>query len=148
MNEIFPTLGPWFWWTVAAALLFGELVMPGIFLLWLGFAAALTGLVDYVFGLDWRGEIASFAVLSMASVAVSWKWVTSRWQPHSDQPHLNQRHHGYVGQSLVLEHPIINGRGKVKIDETIWDVEGNDIAAGSRVTITGIEGMRLKVRAS
>jgi membrane protein implicated in regulation of membrane protease activity len=34
----------WTWWIVAAGLLIAELVLPGVFLVWLGIAAAMVGL--------------------------------------------------------------------------------------------------------
>ena len=48
MSEFIPLVGPWFWWIVAGALLVGELLAPGVFLLWLSAAAALTGVVSDV----------------------------------------------------------------------------------------------------
>ncbi len=145
MNELIPALGPWAWFIVAAVLLFGELLMPGVFLMWLGVAAILTGVADLIFGFDWRMEIVAFAVLSLALVAATWKWVTRQWHPTSDQPNLNQRHMTYIGKSYVLDFPIINGSGRITIDATIWDVEGKDAPAGTRVTVTGMNGMRLVV---
>jgi inner membrane protein len=145
MNLIIPALGLWFWWIVAAILLFGELMMPGVFLLWLGVAAAFTGIVAAVVTLGWQGEIMAFAALSLVMVVLSWKWVTAQWRPKSDQPHLNQRHLTYVGRSVMLDTAIVGGRGKVTIDATIWDVEGADAAAGTKVTVTGVNGMRLVV---
>ncbi len=145
MDTFLPSLGLWFWFIVAAVLLIGELLMPGVFLLWLGIGATATGLVDAMFGLDWRGEVVTFGVSSLVLVAASWKYVTSQWRPHSDQPHLNQRHYTYVGRTVILETAIVDGRGKVKIDDTIWDVEGNNAEAGTPVTVRGVNGMRLVV---
>ncbi len=43
MGEIVPFIGDvWFWFIVGVALLIGELLAPGIFLLWLAIAAGLT----------------------------------------------------------------------------------------------------------
>ncbi len=145
MNAFIPSVGLWFWFILAVILLFGELMMPGIFLLWLGVAAALTGVVDLMMDLDWRGEIVTFAVLSLLMVALSWKWVTAQWRPKSDQPHLNQRHLGYVGSTVTLDTPIERGRGTVTIDGTIWDVEGTDAGVGTRLKVVGVNGMRLVV---
>ncbi len=145
MNIFIPSIGQWFWFIAAAILLMGELLIPGIFLLWLGVAAALTGFIDIALGLDWRGEIVTFALTSLALVAASWKYVTAQWRPTSDQPHLNQRHLTYIGQTVTLDTAITSGRGTVTIDGTIWDVEGADADVGTRVKVTGVNGMRLVV---
>ncbi len=145
MTELIPGLGQWFWWIAAALLLIGEMIAPGFFLLWLAAAAALTALIDMAIGLGWQGEIATFAALSLALVLVTWRMVSAQWHPKSDQPNLNKRLQGFVGQTFVLDQPIRNGRGKLRIQDTLWDVQGPDCAAGTKVTITGVNGMQLTV---
>jgi membrane protein implicated in regulation of membrane protease activity len=145
MAELLSLSGPWFWFIVAGLLLFGELLSPGVFLMWLGGAAALTGLADMALGLGWSGEIIAFALLSLALVFSSWKQVTKGWSATSDQPHLNQRQQAYVGQSYLLEQAIVNGAGKLRIEDALWDVEGADAPAATRVKVTAVNGMRLVV---
>jgi inner membrane protein len=143
MNELVPIVGPWFWWIAAGVLLIGELLAPGIFLLWLAAAAVLTGIVDLVFNLGWQGEVAVFAALSLLLVLLSWKWVMANRSPKSDQPHLNQRHGAYVGRVFALEQSIVNGVGKVRIEDALWDVDGPDLPKGAKVRIVGLNGLRL-----
>ena len=54
----------------------------------------------------------------------------------SDKPLLNQRTEQFVGNSYVLSEAIINGRGKVKVGDTHWVVEGDDMPAGQSVRVT------------
>jgi membrane protein implicated in regulation of membrane protease activity len=144
MSDFIPVIGPWFWWIVAGVLLVGEMLMPGFFLLWLAAAAALTGAVDLVFGLGWQGEVITFAALSLVLVLATWKWVMASRQMQSDQPTLNQRHHAYVGKVVPLAQPIVNGSGKVRIEDSLWDVDGPDLPLGALVRISGVVGLRLK----
>lgn len=144
MSELLSVAGPWFWWIFAGILLVGEMLMPGFFLLWLAAAAALTGAVDLAFGLGWQSEVIIFAALSLALVLVSWKWVMESRRMKSDQPNLNQRHHAYVGKVVPLAQAIVNGSGKVRIEDALWDVDGPDLPQGARVRISGVEGLRLK----
>jgi inner membrane protein len=145
MAELLHVFGPWFWFIIAGLLLIGELLSPGIFLMWLGGAAIVTGFADFVLGLGWAAEAITFGVVSLASVFASWKHVTAKWSPKSDQPHLNQRLNGFVGRTVVLEQAIINGSGKVRIEDALWDVDGDDAAVGAKVKLTGVKGMRLVV---
>jgi membrane protein implicated in regulation of membrane protease activity len=145
MDQLFPLVGPWFWWIVAGVLLLTEMLMPGFFMLWLAFAAALTAIVDQVFHLSWVGEVITFAALSILSVAGSWRFVMASRNAKSESPHLNQRSNAFIGRTYILEKPIINGSGKIKVEDTIWDVDGEDAAAGTRVKVTAVEGMRLRV---
>ncbi len=50
-----------------------------------------------------------------------------------------------IGRSLVVEDAIQNGRGKVRVGDTVWQAKGPDTPAGARVTVTGAEGTVLVV---
>ncbi len=145
MEEFFPFAGPWFWWIAAGVLLFLEMAMPGFFMLWLAFAAALTAVADLLFNFGWMGEIVTFALLSLASVLSSWRFVMNQRNLKSDSPHLNQRQNAFVGKTYVLVQPIINGSGKIKVEDALWDVDGPDAALGTRVRVTAVAGLRLVV---
>jgi inner membrane protein len=146
MSELITLSGGWFWFILAGLLLIGELLSPGVFLMWLAAAAAITGVLDLALGLSWTTEILVFGVASLLLVLSSWKYVTRGWNPKSDQPHLNQRHGAFVGRVFVLEQPIVNGAGKLRIDDTLWDVDGPDLPTGARIKVTGINGMRLTAK--
>jgi inner membrane protein len=145
MSEFWPVIGPWTWWIVAGLLLIGELLMPGIFLLWLGIAAAATGVLDLVFDLGWKSEIVAFALLAALSVFVSSKFKHGMGNPETDAPNLNNPLQAMIGKRYTLLEPMINGRGKLKIDDTLWDIEGPDVAVGETIRITGINGLKLVV---
>jgi inner membrane protein len=144
MADLLHFSGPWLWFIIAGLLLIGELLSPGVFLMWLAVAAALTGVADLMLNMGWAGEVITFGLASLLIVFASWKHVTSKWSPESDQPHLNQRHHAYVGRVVVLDQAIINGEGKVRIEDALWDVDGDDAPAGTRVKLTGVNGLRLR----
>ena len=141
MNEILF----WHWWILAVVLAVLEMLVPGVFMLWLGIAAGITGLVVLIVpALWWQAQGLLFAVLSVASV---WGW--REWQRRhptiSDRPTLNRRGEQYVGRRLTLDQPIVDGRGHVRVDDSTWRVEGADLPAGTAVTVTGVNGTILKV---
>jgi membrane protein implicated in regulation of membrane protease activity len=145
MAEIFPTLGIWVWRIIAGLLLILELLLAGVFFVWLGIAAAVMGLVDFLAPpLDWQVEIAIFAVLSAVLVIAGRPWLKRRQAIDSDRPNLNQRIYDAVGMSYVLDEAIINGRGKVKINDTLWEVTGPDLPQGAWVRIVAVDGLRLR----
>ncbi len=146
MQELFPYIGNWFWWIAAGILLFVELLAPGVFFMWLAFAAASVGAVTYFFDLPWQLEALLFAGFSIAYVYLAAPWYSRNIHINSDQPNLNQRIYGHVGKNFVLVEPIVDGHGKLNIDGTRWDIMGPDLAAGEHVHVTGVDGMRLKVK--
>ena len=147
MDQFLPMVGSYFWWIVAGILLLAEMALPGFFMLWLAVAAALTAILDLIFHFSAVQEIFCFAVLAFLCVLASWKFVMNLRHSKTDSPHLNQRHHGLIGRSFVLDRAIVNGRGKIEVEDTLWDVEGPDMAVGSRVKVISVQGMRLMVEA-
>lgn len=145
MGEFVPLLGDWFWWVVAGLLLMLELTLPGVFFIWLAIPAALVGLLDMVFAVGWQTEFVIFAALSLVSVFAGRSWLKKRQVFESDRPNLNQRMFDFVGRSYVLDQAITEGRGRLTIDSTIWEIRGPDAPKGARVKVTGVDGMRLNV---
>ena len=147
MEQLFPIVGSYFWWIAAGLLLLAEMSMPGFFMLWLAFAAGLTGLADVVFHFGWVAEVFTFAGLSFISVLASWRFVMSGRNVKSDSPHLNQKHAGFVGRNFVLDKAIVHGSGKIKVEDALWDVDGPDLPAGTWIKVTAVNGLRLVVEA-
>jgi hypothetical protein len=145
MEQLFPFLGHWAWWVAAAILLLLELLTPGVFLMWLGIAAALTGLIDAVFDMPWQAEFLVFAVLAVISVYAGKAVYKRQGAEPRDNPHLNRRQLGYVGRSFTLQHPIVDGHGKLSVEDTLWEIEGPDLDAGTHVKVTAVRGMSLIV---
>ena len=44
-----------------------------------------------------------------------------------------------------MEGPIVNGRGRIRVDDTYWRAEGQDQPAGARVRVVAVDGVVLKV---
>jgi membrane protein implicated in regulation of membrane protease activity len=145
MHQFLPFLGGWTWWVIAGILLLIELMLPGVFFMWLGLAAAIIGIIDLFADLSWQVEIALFAVLSVLLVL----FVRPRVKFVEGEPsNLNQRMYGYVGRSYVLHEAIVNGSGKVRIDDTLWVVTGTDRGKGEWVKVKSVDETRLVVEPS
>ena len=144
MIDIIIGLGVWNWLILAAVFLALELIVPGAFMLWLGLAALVVGLISFAIDWSWQAQLVAFAVLSLALIPV-WRRYAPRVERPSEAPLLNRRAESYIGRVFTLENPIVDGVGRVRIDDTIWRVTGPDCAAGSRVRIVRAEGPNLFV---
>ncbi len=134
----------WHWWVLGFALLIVELMLPGIFCLWLGLAALGTGVVAWAFpALSLAVEVVLFSVLSVIAV-LTWFRLRNREDKHADNG-LNQRGRNYLGQVFELVEPIQNGFGKARVEDTVWRVTGPDLPSGSRVRVTALDGATLRV---
>jgi membrane protein implicated in regulation of membrane protease activity len=140
------SLGPWNWFILAVLLFVLELLTPGVFMLWLGLAAAVIGVIASAVVLSWQVQLIAFAVLAIVLVP-AWRHFASKVEKPGDSPFLNRRAEGYVGRVFTLDKPIVGGVGAVHIDDTIWRVSGPDCPAGSRVRIARADGANLLVEA-
>jgi len=145
MSEYFSTLLFWHWWILALALIIVEMVAPGFFLMWIGGAAAVTGLVTMIApSLPWQAQFVLFGVLAIASV-VGARYYFKLNPIQTTDATLNRRGAQYVGRTFSLEEAIVNGIGKVRVGDSVWRAEGPDLPVGDRVKVTGVDGAALKV---
>ena len=133
------------WLVFALALMAGEMAIPEMFLLWLGFAAmAVFGVMLGVPGLPlvWQGV--AFGAFSALSIYGYVKFIRNR-PIASDQPLLNRRGEQLVGQVFPLDVAIVDGRGRLKIGDAFWVAEGPDLPQGTRVRVLAVRSMSLQV---
>ena len=144
MIELLSKLGSWNWLIIGVVLMAIETFAPGVFMLWLGLAALIVGLISFGVAWSWQTQIIIFAVLSIAMVPL-WRYYSGRNAKPTDKPFLNKRAEGLIGRVFTLEKPIVDGMGTVRIDDTVWRVSGPDAASGSRVKIVHADGASLRV---
>ncbi|MEM9182729.1 MAG: NfeD family protein [Pseudomonadota bacterium] len=145
MIELLESLNSWHWLALALGLLIIELMAPASFFLWLGLAAAATGILLFFLPMSWEIQWVSFSVFSVLSI-LSWLSYRKRQPAPTDQPKLNRRGEQYVGRVFTLDEPIVNGVGKVKVDDTSWRVSGPDLGSGEKVMVVGVDGVVFEVQ--
>jgi len=137
----------WYWWVLGLILLILEVFAPGAFFLWMGISAGVVGVIAWLvpsLSIEWQMLI--FTVIAVASV-VGWRAYLRKNPVETDQPSLNRRGEQYVGRVFTLDDPIVNGVGKIRVDDTMWRIEGADCEAGEKVRVIGVDGVNLKVEA-
>jgi membrane protein implicated in regulation of membrane protease activity len=126
-------------------LLIVELLAPGMFFLWMAEAALLTGALLWAFpALSWEWQLVCFSLLSVASIALA-RTVLHRHPIETDRPLLNRRTAQYVGRTFVLAQPIVNGEGKIRIDDSTWRITGIDTPSGGLIRVIDADGVVLRV---
>jgi inner membrane protein len=140
MNNVY------FWWGIGLLLMAAETFVPGAFLLWFGFAAAAMGFILLLVPMGPIAQAIVFGVLSLISVLVYRRWFRGRERP-SDQPLLNRRAAQLVGRTFPLETPVVDGYGKIRINDALWTVSGDALPAGVRVRVVDVvDGTTLRVQ--
>ncbi len=135
----------WHWWLLAAVLIAIEMLAPGAFFLWLGVAAVVTGLAAFLLaGMGWEYQALIFAVSAMLAIWGSRAWF-AKHRTTSVRPNLNRRGAEYVGRRFVLADPIVEGSGKLLIDGIVWRIVGEDLPAGTTISVAAVDGALLQV---
>ena len=130
----------WYWWLIALVLLVLEILTPGYFFMWMAASGFLTGgIVLLIPTTSMNMQILIFSVLAVVAV-IAWKFYGKRHPTESDQPLLNKRGVQYIGRVFNLYQPIKNGEGKIKVDDSIWKVHGEDCTIDNRVKVVAIRG--------
>lgn len=136
----------WNWLLLGIFLLVVELLAPGTFFLWMGVAAFCVGLLLIPFpSVPWQYQWLIFAILSVASIII-WRTYFQRYFSVTDEPFLNRRGQQYIGRVFNLDAPIVNGYGRIRVDDSIWKIKGPDCPEGTRVRVVAVEGVILKVQ--
>lgn len=134
----------WVWMILAAILGVAEILVPGFFLIWLGLAALITGVVTLLIGIGEPAQFALFAVLAIAAVYAGRRWFVLNPIETSD-PKLNDRVARLIGEIVVVEDAIVSGSGRVRVGDGEWNATGPDTPAGVHVRIIGAKDGRLIV---
>ena len=111
------------WWLLAAlALGIAELLVPGVFLVFLAIAAAITGAALLALDLPLAAQLASFGVWSVVAVLIGRRWYTD--YPVPADAHLNDRASRLIGQIVEVETPLLDGQGRVRVGDGSWPARG------------------------
>ena len=135
----------WHWLAFAVFLLIVEVLAPGMFFLWMSQAALVTGVLLFLFpNMGWEIQLFIFSVFSVLGIIAARRFF-KRHPTESDQPLLNRRTAQYIGRVFTLDQPIINGQGKIKLDDSTWKVRGEDCPVGSKVKVVWADSVVLMV---
>ena len=145
MLELLTDHSGWSWVILGLMLIGGELLAPGVFLIWLGLAALLTGLVVGLLGIGWQGAMLVFAAFAIACV-IGGRLLTRRRSEEPDAATgLNDRGRQLIGKVFRLEATMTGGEGRIRVGDSSWRIIGPELLAGSEVKVVRVEGATLVV---
>ena len=126
-------------WLIAALVLgIAELAVPGVFLVFLAIAAAVTGAAVFALpDLPVAAQLAAFAVWSAVTVLIGKRWYRD-YPVEGGDPMLNDRSARLVGQVVVVETALVGGHGRVLVGDGSWPARGDDATVGTRVRIAQV----------
>lgn len=144
-------LSPWQLWLMVAGLCLALEIMTGTgWLLCLSLAAlATSGLVQILpISVAWQWFFFAAVTILLTCLRRIKKMIYYRQHTDGRQP-LNDRLALMKGMVLTLDNGLINGTGQTRIGDSVWFVKADsDYPAGTKVRITGTEGIFLCVTAT
>lgn len=136
----------WLWMIGGVLLLIAEIVVPGVFLVWIGIAAVVTGLFALLLGIGLAGQLGLFALYSVLAVLAGRRFYGVAGVENAN-PLLNDRAAQMVGRRVLVVQAVDEDGGRVRVGDSEWSARGGPAAPGERVRITGVEGNCLIVEA-
>ena len=137
---MFDNLEPgWLWMIGGVLLLAAEILVPGVFLVWIGIAAVVTGAFAMLFGIGIAGQLGLFALYSVLAVMVGRRFYGVTGVDGAD-PMLNDRGARLIGRRVLVVQEVDEDSGRVRVGDSDWSARGGPAKPGERVRITGIEG--------
>lgn len=134
----------WAWIVVGLVLATLEMLVPGVYLIWLAVAALITGALTFGLALGLPAQVIVFVSISLIAVFSARRFLRDSPIISSD-PLMNQRGSRLVGQTAIITQAIDGGTGRIKLGDSEWLARGPDVDLGERVRVTGNDGTILIV---
>lgn len=133
----------WAWMAAGLALSFLETLVPGAFLIFIGLAGLIVGVVDFLQPLPLEAQSLGFAALAAALALAGRKIYGSTLR--SKGPHGANRAEALLGREYFLDAGIARGFGQIRVADSVWRVSGPELPTGARVKVVAIEDGGLRV---
>ena len=134
----------WAWLTLGLVLAGLEMLLPGVYLIWLAAAAIVVGLLTAALDLSQPMQVIDFVFLSLIFAFSARRFLRDKPIESAD-PLMNRRGARLVGETAMVVQAIAHGSGRVKLGDSEWIARGPDVAAGECVRVSGSEGAILLV---
>ena len=134
------------WLSLAALLALAELFVPGVFLIWVAAAAAVTGILSLFIDLTVAGQLTLFGLSTIFAVLGGRRWYLMH-NVESENPLLNDRAAQLVGKTVTIVETVSATSGRVKVADGEWPAKGPDMEKGTVAKVAAVENGVLRLQA-
>lgn len=133
------------WWAIAGAVvLILEVLAPGFFLMFIGGAAVVTGMVTLALDLSLAAQLILFVIASAVAVIAGKRYYGEQGVDNLATG-INDPASRFAGKSGTVIDPVDAHGGRVRIGDSEWIARGGPAAAGERVLVVEVDGSCLIV---
>jgi len=137
MDDLLLEDAEYVWLALAALLALAEIFVPGVFLIWVAAAAAVTGIVSVFIDLTIAGQLTLFGISTIASVLLGRRWYLTNIVK-SEDPLLNNKAARLIGTSVTVVKSINATSGRVKVGDSEWPARGPALKKGETARIVDV----------
>lgn len=137
----------WYWFSACLLLLLLEILIPGAFLMWIGFGAAGVGFFLWLFPqADMVWQLFALAISVVGAVLIGLHWQKqSKKHPIAG---LNQGLEMYIGRAVLVSEDFNSGVGRIRVDDSFFTANSTDLLVqGQRAVVTEVRDTILIVKA-
>ncbi|MEZ9565062.1 NfeD family protein [Vibrio artabrorum] len=146
MVELLEQVNHWHWLAFGLVLLALELVGTAGYFLWIGISAMLVGALLSALPIGWQMQWLSFATFSLLTTWLWWRRQLSNDKKSDAGRDLNQREKQLIGKTTRIDTDIQKGKCRIRLGDTTWSaVSTHDLASGTEVIITAVDGIVLTI---
>ncbi len=131
------------WVIIGLALSLLELMVPGVYLIWFGFAGFAMSIILYFTPLEFTTQLIVFALISAVFAVIGlyvYRSIFNRVKVPEEYRNLNNSAEQFVGQLATVAEDSADNRTKVKVGDTVWLAScQKPLKAGDTVKIVGIK---------
>lgn len=137
---------PNYWLIISLVLMGLELIIPGVFLFWLGIGTAVAAGTLWVFpSIAPTLQLIVLAISIIVSVYIGVQFQKKQKNDPADK--LNSGLEQYINRQVIVDKTFINGNGRISVDDTTYNaVSTQNPQQGSMVVIVAIQGGRFVVQ--
>lgn len=106
---------------------------------------AIVAAICGILGVPFIIQLIIFAIISIIALSIGYPWLKKKYKnTRKNTPLMEET---YIGKIMKSEKEI-NGKAQVKVNGEYWTVvnEGDVIHIGENFEITGIQGIKLKIK--
>lgn len=138
-------MGSAVFWLIVAIIVFAIDILTSNFCFVLFSIGAIAAAICGALGFPFIIQIIIFAILSIISLSIGYPWLKKKYKNmHKNTPLMEET---YIGKIMESEKEITE-KAQVKVNGEYWTVinEGDVINVGEKFVITGIQGIKLKIK--
>jgi len=138
-------MGSAVFWLIIAIFTFAIDVLTSNFCFMLFSIGAVVAAICGALGVPFIMQVVIFAIISIISLSIGYPWLKKKYKGMSKNIPLMEE--TYIGKIMGSEKEILS-TSQVKVNGEYWTVinEGDVIHVGEKFMITGIQGIKLRIK--